>query len=156
MGSQHSRAVVLKFLAIGVGLGILITLTAMGTYHAAGSPVFCLSCHSMQDVGSAWRQSRHKQFACIECHLPDGNIAVQAAYKAKAGMRDLYHETLRDYAAFIDISDEGVSIAEGNCLRCHFSTVQGTFMASEGGACLACHRELVHGVESRIGGIHVE
>jgi len=156
MGGRYPPRAVFKIPAIGVVLGILLTLAAMGSYHAAGSPVFCLSCHSMQDVGLTWRQSGHKQFACIECHLPDGNVAVQAAYKAKVGMRDLYHESLRDYTAFIKISEEGAGIASGNCLRCHYSTVQGTFMAAEAGTCLACHEGLVHGLEGRIGGIHVE
>jgi len=47
----------------------------------------------MLDVGTAWRRSGHERFACTERHPPDGNIAVQAACKAKAGMRDLYRET---------------------------------------------------------------
>ena len=157
MSSQgRPRSAVLKVLAAGAFIGILIVLFAFGAYHAAGSPSFCLSCHSMTDVGIHWQGSAHKQFACIECHLPDGNIVVQAAYKARAGMRDLYHETLRSYPASIRISDEGRAIAEGNCLRCHFSTVENTFMASPGANCQKCHHGLVHGTGLATGGISVE
>ncbi|HNY63849.1 MAG TPA: NapC/NirT family cytochrome c [Deltaproteobacteria bacterium] len=157
MGSQtNPRTKILKILAAGAFIGVLVTLVSAGTYHAAGSPSFCLSCHSMTDVGVSWKGSTHKQFGCTECHLPDGNIVVQAMYKAKAGMRDLYHETLRTYPAFIGISDEGRSIAEGNCLRCHFSTVENTFMAARGESCLKCHHGLVHGTGNTTGGIRVE
>ncbi len=157
MSSQgRPRSAVLKVLAAGIFIGILIVLFSFGAYHAAGSPSFCLSCHSMTDVGIHWQGSAHKQFACIECHLPDSNIVVQAAYKAKAGMRDLYHETLRSYPASIRISDEGRAIAEGNCLRCHFSTVENTFMAAPGANCQKCHHGLVHGTGLATGGISVE
>lgn len=147
---------VMKFLAAGVITGILIVLISIGGYHAAGSPAFCASCHSMNDVASQWRKSQHKQFACIECHLPDSNLAVQVTYKAKAGLNDLYHETLKTYPASISISSEAKMIAEGNCLRCHFSTVENTPMARAGGSCLKCHRGLVHGSGKQTGGISVE
>ncbi len=83
-------------------------------------------------MGAHWQQSNHKQFACIECHLPDSNIAIKVAYKTKAGLNDLYHETLRSYPASIRYLAEARGIAEGNCLRCHYSTVGNTFMALQG------------------------
>jgi len=129
---------------------------AGATYHASGNPSFCTACHSMKGVGGQWERSLHKQFACIECHLPDENMFGQVAYKTKAGLHDLYHETLRSYPASIRISAEGRKIVEGNCLRCHFSTVQHTFMAAPGGKCLTCHIRLVHGPEKETGGIRVE
>jgi len=63
---------------------------------------------------------------------------------AKAGLNDLYHETLKIYPAAIAISAEGREIANGNCLRCHFSTVQNTPMGAGGADCLKCHRFTVH------------
>ncbi len=157
MGSKDKTSkLTISVLFVGAFVGILITLASIAGYHAAGSPVFCMACHSMQDVAATWKQSQHKQFACIECHLPDSNIAVQLAYKTKAGLNDLYHETLRTYPAFISISSEARGIAEGNCLRCHSTTVQNTFMVEEGGDCLACHHGLVHGTVKIAGGISVE
>jgi cytochrome c nitrite reductase small subunit len=157
VGTQdNSPRQVILFLVAGAVIGILLTLLSIEGYHAAGSPVFCLSCHSMKEVGSQWKQSRHKQFACIECHLPDSNIAVQVTYKTKAGLHDLYHETLRAYPASMSISPEAREIADGNCLRCHFSTVGNTFMVEGGGECLKCHRGLVHGTGREAGGIKVE
>jgi cytochrome c nitrite reductase small subunit len=146
----------IKILAAGVILGIAIALFTIAGYHAAGSPVFCMACHSMKDTGKHWQQSLHKQFACIECHLPDSNIIVQVVYKTKAGLNDLYHETLRTYPSSIRISDEARGIAEGNCYRCHYSTIENTFMVGQGADCLKCHRRLVHGPGLETGGIKVE
>ncbi len=141
--------------AAGTLFGIILAVALAAGYHASGNPAFCISCHSMKDIGSHWQQSQHKQFACIECHLPDSTLIPQVTYKTKAGLNDLYHETLRSYPSRIRLSEEARDIAEGNCLRCHFSTVQNTFMAA-GGECLKCHQGLVHGSGQETGGIKVE
>ena len=75
---------------------------------------------------------------------PIPTLSVRVAYKTKAGLNDLYHETLKIYPAAIAISAEGREIANGNCLRCHFSTVQNTPMGAGGADCLKCHRFSVH------------
>lgn len=137
-------------------MGVLIAAFAAAGYHAAGSARFCISCHSMAHGGQEWQKSHHKQFACIECHLPDDHIIVQATYKARAGLNDLFHETVRSYPAAIKISTEGKIIARGNCVRCHYSTIENTPMANRGGDCLHCHRFLVHGRGLDKGGINVE
>ena len=133
-----------KLLSAGVIAGAVIVAVFIGGYHASGSPQVCGSCHSMDHVYSRWQISNDKQFACVECHLPDTNIVGQVAYKTKAGLNDLYHETLRTHPAGIAISAEGQEIANGNCLRCHFSTVQNTPTGAGGANCLKCHRFSVH------------
>ncbi len=131
-------------LAIGFGAGVLLIAAAVGGYHASGSPLVCGTCHSMDHVYDRWQHSVHKQFACIECHLPDTHLPGKLLYKTKAGLNDLFHETLRDAPAAISLSAEGRQIATGNCRRCHFSTIQNTPMA-KGDDCLKCHRFVVHG-----------
>ena len=142
--------------AVGIVIGLAIAAVSAGGYHLAGTPQFCASCHSMATVHAGWQQSKHKQFACIECHLPDSNPVHQVAYKAAVGMRDLYYETLRSYPDAIKLTDGGRKIVNGNCLRCHFSTVEKTGMASGGESCLKCHRGLVHDQGLTKGGINVE
>ena len=72
--------------------GVIIVFAVVGGYHASGNPLVCGSCHSMDHVYGRWEASMHKQFACIECHLPDTNLAGKIGYKVKAGLNDLYHE----------------------------------------------------------------
>ena len=143
-------------LAGGVLIGIFLVVISAAGYHTASSSGFCMSCHSMEFVGSQWQKSQHKQFACTECHMPDAGIATQLGYKAKAGIRDLFHETLRTYPASLNLSDEGRNIVLGNCLRCHYSTIEATPMAQRGGDCIKCHRFLIHGRGPEKGGIKVE
>ena len=133
-----------RLLAAGAVAGLLLTAVAAAGYHASGHPLLCGACHSMAHVADRWRESTHKQFACIECHLPDTHLAGQFVYKARAGLNDLYHETLRTYPAAISLSEEGKRIANGNCRRCHVSTVQNTAMDAGGADCLRCHRFAVH------------
>ncbi len=157
MGHDNDRLYpAIKILAAGVIIGVFFAIAGAVTYHASGNPLFCTACHSMAGVGEQWERSLHKQFACIECHLPDSNIFEQVAYKTKAGLNDLYHETLRSYPATIRISAEARDIVQGNCLRCHYATVENTFMAAQGGSCLKCHGRVVHGPEKETGGIRVE
>ena len=146
-----------KIIFVGMIAGAVLMAVMVGGYHASGNPLVCGSCHSMDHVFARWSHSTHKQFACIECHLPHTNIVGKVAYKAKAGLNDLYHETLKSYTAVVPISDEGRGIANKNCLRCHFSTVQNTPMGAGGADCLKCHRFTVHqrGLEKG-GGIVLE
>lgn len=133
-----------RLLAAGILVGVFAAAATVGGYHASGSARFCAACHSMAHVHSRWQDSTHKQFACAECHLPDTHLIGQIAYKTKAGLNDLYHETLRTYPAAILLSEEGRRIANGNCLRCHVSTVEETRMGAGGADCLKCHRFAVH------------
>ncbi len=142
--------------AVGIAIGLVLAAVSAGGYHLAGTPQFCAACHSMAQVHAGWQQSNHKQFACIECHLPDSNLVHQVGYKAAVGMRDLYYETLRSYPDAIKLTDGGRKIVNENCLRCHYSAVEKTNMASGGANCIQCHRNLVHGTSLAKGGISIE
>lgn len=143
-------------LGSGILLGVVLAALLSGAYSASGDARFCAACHSMEHVQSRLLLTNHKQFACIECHLPAAGLAVQMTYKARAGLNDLFHETLRTYPAAIRISLSGREILRGNCLRCHASTIENTPMAGGKGDCMKCHRFLVHGRGLDKGGMRVE
>jgi len=141
---KHKKTI--SILSAGVFAGILLACLSAGAYHFAGTTEFCASCHSMGDVHREWRRSIHSSFACIECHMPTANALTRLAYKAKVGLRDIYHESLRDYSAAISLSNEGRKIADSNCLRCHSAAVENTLMVQQSqGNCTSCHHRLVHG-----------
>ncbi|HOX14810.1 MAG TPA: NapC/NirT family cytochrome c [Smithellaceae bacterium] len=147
---------IFKFLISGIAIGIILSAIAVGAYHQSGNARFCGSCHSMNPVHHQWKASNHHQYTCTECHLPDTHIIGQVAYKTKAGINDLIHETARDYPVAIGLSDHARQIVNGNCVRCHASTVAPTPMAQGGGDCIKCHRYLVHGRGNDQGGIKIE
>lgn len=114
-------------------------------YYTSGHPAVCLCCHSMGAVGSTWHGSNHKQFACVECHMPVTGTLSKLLYKTRAGLHDLWHETLRDYPASLALSFQAKTIVNANCLRCHRSTVERVTMLGGGPvSCTKCHRHAVH------------
>ena len=155
MATKEGRNVKFFWASAGIWVlcGVVIGLFAVETYHLAGASMFCGACHSMKHVTDRWSMSRHKQFACVECHMPTGSIFTKLAYKAARGTEDLVDEALRDYPATLAISGKGKEIVNGNCLRCHYSTVENIPLARGGGNCVKCHHYLVHGKGPDKGGI---
>lgn len=133
-----------KTVTVCVLCGIGMTLLMIKMYHLAESPRFCGACHSMKRVTDQWNISKHRQFACVDCHMPVGNIYRKITYKTVRGAEDLFDEVFRRYSAASVISREGKSIVNDNCVRCHFSTVANISPVQEKN-CLTCHRYLVHG-----------
>jgi len=140
----------------GTLCGIIIVVVIASLYTASGSPYLCGSCHSMSHVYKRWKVSPHKQFSCTDCHLPSAHLPEKLAYKSRAGSHDLVYETMRIYPAAILLSAEGREIVNGNCVRCHSSTIEKTPMAGITVDCTRCHRYLVHGRGLEKGGISVE
>jgi cytochrome c nitrite reductase small subunit len=141
---------------LGFG-GALIGLLFAGAGMAyADKAEFCGGCHSMQHQYQTWQVSNHKQFTCGDCHLPQDKLTAKIYTKTKTGMHDTYHEVLRDYPQNIPISASGKAIVDKNCVRCHSTTVENTFMAVGGQNCIKCHRSVPHGQYGDRGGVPVE
>lgn len=136
---------VCKLVAIGAAVGAVAMIVIFAGYHLAGTSTFCGSCHSMENNYFTWQTSRHKQFACVECHLPTGSIAYTVLYKAYAGARDIAGETARSYPFAIKLTGSARAIANSNCSRCHFSTIETTPLVKGNTNCMKCHKFLVHG-----------
>ena len=134
-----------RILASGIIAGIVICLFIAIGYNLSSTTRFCAACHSMQSVAATWQVSTHKQFTCIECHLPDNHIISRVSYKAAVGIRDLVDETLGTYAVPVTISKSSAGIVNQNCLRCHFSVMEKTALSGRASNCINCHRFLVHG-----------
>lgn len=143
-------------LGIGVFSGVILAAVVISAYTASGSHYLCGACHAMEHVYKFWHVSPHKQFSCPECHLPATHLPGKLVYKGRAGSHDLVYETMRIYPAAILLSAEGRQIVNGNCVRCHSSTIEKTRMAGTAADCTTCHRYLVHGRGLAKGGIRVE
>ncbi len=115
------------------------------------SPDFCASCHVMQAEYEAWAHTgAHRRKACIDCHLPNDNLALHYAWKSLDGVKDiaLFYSGMAHERA--TISEHGMQVLQGNCIRCHGSTAQ--FIDPER-KCWECHRRLRHrwsGVQSGV------
>jgi cytochrome c nitrite reductase small subunit len=145
-----------RLVVAGVLAGACLAFLGVWAYELAGAPGFCGGCHSMGPISAGWRGSGHKQFGCVECHMPVGNIITRVGYKAVAGARDLYQETVRSYGAQAGLSAGARGIVNENCLRCHSTTVENTSLARGRADCMRCHVGLVHRRGPGQGGLRVE
>ncbi len=106
------------------------------------SPDFCAGCHTMQAEYEAWAHTgAHRRKLCVDCHLPNDNLALHYVWKSLDGAKDIalfYSGMAREQAA---ISAHGREVLQANCLRCHRSTAE---FIDPGRPCWECHRRLQH------------
>lgn len=151
----------LACLAGGFAIGLAFCGLGAGMMSFSGSPAFCGFCHAMKLEAATFAESSHFDQECVDCHLPHDNMAIYLFEKGRTGLVDTYHEVLRDYPARIQLSAQGRTTVNGNCLRCHTATVAevhytaGTELDSAGD-CLKCHSRVAHGANHLEGGIKVE
>jgi len=105
-------------------------------------PDFCAGCHVMEAEYDAWAHTgAHRGIKCVDCHLPNRNLAVHYIWKSIDGLKDarmFYSGRVSDR---IELTAHGRSVLQENCVRCHETTV---FMITTQRDCWGCHRNLQH------------
>ena len=133
---------VLMAAAIAAVLGILAAFGPPGLYAKSESPEFCGSCHVMQPEYEAWfHAGAHRRIKCVDCHLPNDNLANHLVAKGLEGAKDAVKFHTGMVADNIRISDHGAKVVLGNCQRCHAETIS---RIHEDRRCWDCHRRLSH------------
>lgn len=51
---------------------IVVLLGSVAFIEYSTSPSFCASCHIMKPYYDMWKNSQHKEVACVDCHYPPG------------------------------------------------------------------------------------
>ncbi|MBZ0167666.1 MAG: NapC/NirT family cytochrome c, partial [Candidatus Omnitrophica bacterium] len=106
-----------------IGTGILVIMTAIGTYKAyqyTESVAFCgLLCHDvMKPEHTTYSNSPHARVKCVECHIGEG---AEWYVRAKiSGLRQVYHTIKGDYSRPIETPVKNLRPAEETCERCHW------------------------------------
>lgn len=106
-----------------LGTGILLIMTAIGTYKAyqyTESVAFCgLLCHDvMKPEHTTYSNSPHARVKCVECHIGEG---AEWYVRAKiSGIRQVYHTIKGDYSRPIETPVKNLRPAEETCERCHW------------------------------------
>ncbi|MCA9402475.1 MAG: NapC/NirT family cytochrome c [Candidatus Omnitrophica bacterium] len=106
-----------------LGTGILLIMTAIGTYKAyqyTESVAFCgLMCHDvMKPEHTTYINSPHARVKCVECHIGEG---AEWYVRAKiSGIRQVYHTIKGDYSRPIATPVHNLRPAEETCERCHW------------------------------------
>lgn len=131
----------LMILALGA-VGVYVNFGPPGLYAKSGTPEFCAQCHVMEAQYESWfHNGGHRRLKCIDCHLPNDNVARHITWKGYEGMWDAFVFYSGRVPETIRISAAGVAILQDNCRRCHEETVA---RINEDRNCWQCHRRLSH------------
>ncbi len=106
------------------------------------SPGFCAGCHVMEYEHRSWMHAgAHRRNRCVDCHLPNHNLAVHYVWKSIDGMKDAIMFYSGKVPDPILLSDHGKKVLQQNCIRCHEETVA---MIDTSRDCWECHRSITH------------
>lgn len=111
-------------------------------YAKSSTPEFCAGCHVMEAQYESWRHAgAHRRIKCVDCHLPNDNMARHLAWKNIDGLTDMFKFYSGQVRENIRISDRGAKTVLENCRRCHEETIA---RISDDRRCWDCHRRLSH------------
>jgi cytochrome c nitrite reductase small subunit len=127
---------------VAIFSALFLMLGPPGLLAKSEAPDFCAGCHVMEAEYDAWSHAgAHRRNLCVDCHLPNRNMAVHYIWKSIDGMKD----TLAFYSGRVPerimISDHGREVVQDNCIRCHESTVA---HIDQTRPCWQCHRRIAH------------
>jgi len=133
---------VLAIFIVGGAAFLFLMLGPPKLLAKSESPLFCSGCHVMEAEYDAWAHTgAHRREQCVDCHLPNQNVALHYAWKSIDGLKD----TLVFYSGKVPerimITDHGQEVVQLNCIRCHETTVQNI---DQQRLCWSCHRRIAH------------
>lgn len=140
-GNKGARLFAALGLAV-VGLGLFLALGPPRLLAKSEAPDFCASCHVMEAEFESWfHQGAHKRIRCVDCHLPNDNLAGHYVWKSIDGMKDVVVFNSGRVPDDIRISAHGKAVVQANCIRCHETAVD---MIGQERFCWDCHRRVMH------------
>lgn len=145
MGNMEKRRIgVLALVILGVGAlaAFFLMLGPPQLLAKSESPSFCASCHVMEDEYQAWAHNgAHRRKKCVDCHLPNDNVALHYVWKSIDGMKDTLFFYSGHVPERITISAHAKEVVQANCIRCHESAVA---HIDQQRLCWQCHRRIAH------------
>ncbi len=134
--------VILMFGFLALAIGTFLLFGPPQLLAKSESPVFCSSCHVMEEEHTAWSHAgAHRRIRCVDCHLPNNNSISHYAWKSIDGMKDVISFNTGLVPERINLSGHGQKTVQGNCIRCHEETVAQMDTTRQ---CWDCHRQLRH------------
>lgn len=133
----------LRLIGVGAVLGIVLAAGAGFGMKVTDRRPFCASCHIMQEAALTHKASAHANLACNECHAPQ-NLAAKLSFKAAAGTKDVYMNTLGRPGDVIPASQSTKDVVNANCKACHTMTNMQVASMDSKPYCVDCHRNVQH------------
>ena len=143
--SRSKRKTCLYLIGLAVvltGVGTFIAFGPPGLYAKSETPEFCGSCHVLQPEYEAWFHSgAHHRIKCVDCHLPNDNLANHLLWKTLDGVKDAVKFHTGMVSDDIRLSKNGARVVDDNCRRCHGELISRVNIDRR---CWDCHRSLPH------------
>ena len=145
MGSMSSKHR-MKILGAGVIVATLLTLYLLlgppRLLAKSETPDFCAGCHVMEsEYANFMHSGAHRRKKCVDCHLPDDNLALHYVWKSIDGMKDVLFFYSGHVPERITLSAHGAKVVKANCIRCHSQLVSQMDTSRN---CWSCHRRITH------------
>ncbi len=163
------------FVCIGLGIAMVIA----ESFHKMSDDKFCGSCHVMEPMVEAWKQSAHGGnndkgivVKCASCHTPQSSAIAYTKVKILSGLRDTfnYYFNTPDPDFFLEKLDTDHAkkyVFESGCLSCHKAITDSPKMAdapknihisyfeskeeNDNYHCINCHQGIAHpGLEQKL------
>jgi cytochrome c nitrite reductase small subunit len=142
LSKKKTLVYVLIAAAIITVLGTFVAFGPPGLYARSESPEFCGSCHVLQPEYEAWFHSgAHHNIKCVDCHLPNNNLANHLFWKSVDGVKDSLAFHTGRVSETIRISAHGAAVVQNNCQRCHAEIISRVTLDRR---CWDCHRRMTH------------
>ena len=142
--SSIVSSVSMKFLFIGIAIGIVIILLSQYAMTSTDTPQFCGGCHIMQPYAESLLQGVHSRQTCNDCHAPKP-ILRKIPFKAVAGAKDIFVNTFWNLENVSPTASQSTSdVIMENCMRCHTNTNMYVRVRDTGKPCWSCHRHVSH------------
>ena len=143
---RKGRLRIVKYLVVlglfGAAVGAFMMYGPPQLLAKSATPDFCASCHVMEAQYEAWfHEGAHRRIRCVDCHLPNNNIAAHYTWKSIDGMKDVMIFYSGRVPERIKISNHGQETVQANCIRCHEGAVDRIDNERQ---CWSCHRRLAH------------
>jgi len=130
------------FAAVGVVMILFLLLGPPELLARSESQIFCGGCHVMESEFEAWSHAgAHRRKQCVDCHLPNENVALHYIWKSLDGMKDVLLFYSGTASEQIKLTSHGAGVLQANCIRCHSSAVE---FIDPDRKCWECHRRLMH------------
>jgi cytochrome c nitrite reductase small subunit len=135
-----------RYVAIFAGAGVLMFLFLLlgppELLARSEAPIFCGGCHVMESEFEAWSHAgAHRRKVCVDCHLPNENVALHYIWKSLDGIKDVLFFYSGTASEHIKLTSHGAGVLQANCIRCHGSTVE---FIDPDRKCWECHRRVMH------------
>ncbi len=132
----------LKFVLVGIVIGVgLLAAAAIAMQYTDQRP-FCASCHVMNTAAVTHKMSTHANISCNSCHAPT-NLLEKIPFKAAAGLKD-FVSNLQGNDVPLNVGLSTKDVVNENCKSCHAMTNSGVASMEAKPYCVDCHRSVVH------------